>query len=221
MDTPDRSPARPPDGPHRFRRLADVGGEPTAATVELLAPWVIAASRPFADWYFGEPWAAEEMVTEWMSRPSSEVFAGRAVVYEDGGGPGGCIIALPGSELARCRAADFAAFCDEVASEPEADEVIAEIVAVSNELFAPVGDDDFYISRVGVDPHRQGQGIGRAMVSYVLADAARRGHARCRLDVSADNNAAVRAYQAAGLTTVETRHDPTTGFTYCAMVVGL
>jgi ribosomal protein S18 acetylase RimI-like enzyme len=220
MDTRDASPATPPNGSPNFRRLAD-DDEPSPETVSLIAPWVIAASRPFADWYFGEAWAAAEILTEWMTRSTSEVYAGRAILHEDRSGAGGCIIALSGSELARCRAADFAAFCAEIGSEPEADDVIAEVVAGANELFAPVGDDDFYISRVGVDPNRQGQGIGRAMVTYVLELAARQGHPRCRLDVSADNRAAIRAYEAAGLAVGETRHGPTSGLTYCSMVAEL
>jgi ribosomal protein S18 acetylase RimI-like enzyme len=221
MDTLDTSPTPARGHDLRFRHLADEPDEPTPATITQLAPWVLAASRPFADWYFGEPWAAAEILPEWMARPGSEVFAGRAIVAEDAAGVGGCIIALAGGDLAACRAADFAAFCAEIGSEPEADEVIAEIVAGSHELFAPVDDDDFYISRVGVDPGRQGQGIGRAMVAYVLGTAAERGHRRCRLDVSADNAAAIRAYEAAGLRTTETRHSPTAGLTYCSMTATL
>ena len=50
--------------------------------------------------------------------------------------------------------------CSEIECEPEADEVIVEIVAVNNELFLPVGDDDLNISREGADPRHRGQGIG-------------------------------------------------------------
>ncbi len=219
----DSTPAsqHPQGGGARFRHLVDAAGEPTPATVALLAPWVVAASRPFADWDFGEDWAAAEILQEWMGRPTSEVFAGRAIVYEDDDGPGGCIVALSGSELARCRAADFAAFYGEIESEPDADEVIAEIVAASNELFAPVADDDLYISRVGVDADRRGRGIGREMVSHVLELAARAGHLRCRLDVASDNRAAIRAYEAAGLTVAERRHSPTAGLSYCSMTAAL
>lgn len=230
MTPPDRSavstrrPGSPTDARNGPAFLWSLGDQPDGygpQVVEQIAPWVVAASRPFADWYFGEPWAAAEILTEWMNRPTSEVFAGRAIVYEDTDGPGGCIIALPGRDVARCRAADFAAFCEEIALEPEADEVITEIVAASSELFAPVEDDDCYISRVGVAPDRQGRGIGRTMVSHVLEGAARQGYRRVRLDVSADNEPARRAYEAVGLRVVETRHSPTAGLTYCSMIATL
>ena len=44
------------------------------------------------------------------------------------------------------------------------------------------------------------------------------GFRKFRLDVSADNRAAIRAYQAAGLRVASTNHSPTSGLTYCAMV---
>jgi ribosomal protein S18 acetylase RimI-like enzyme len=201
----------------RFRSLADAG-EPTADLVQRIAPWVIAASRPFADWYFGEPDVAAEILGEWMGRPTSEVFAGRALLATtDDGAAVGCIIALMGRELARCRAADFAAFCEELGSEPGADDVIAEVLAASHELFPPVADDELYVSRVGVDPAQRGQGIGRALVGAAI-DAFRDQHpVACRLDVSADNASAIRAYEAAGLAVISTSHSETAGLTYCAM----
>lgn len=205
----------------RFRHLWEEADQPTAAVVERLAPLVVAASRPFADWYFGEPDVAAEIVQDWMTRPTSEVFAGRAIVFEDGDGAlGGCIIALAGGELTGCRLADFAAFCEELGPGPDANEVAAASLAVSQELFPSVADDDVYVSRVGVDPRRRGQGIGRALVNHameVFGGGRDGGRRRCRLDVSADNHAAIRAYEAAGLRIATTSHSPAAGLTYCAM----
>jgi ribosomal protein S18 acetylase RimI-like enzyme len=203
-----------------FRRLG--AGEVGPGLVDTLAPWVIAASRPFADWYFGQPDVAAEIVTEWMARPTSELYVGRAIVYDDEQGwPGGCIIALPGHEVAAARAADFGEFCAEIASEPEADEVIAEVVTVSRELFPPIEPDDLYVSRVGVDEAQRGKGVGRALVEAAIEEFRERGIRGCRLDVSADNRAAIRAYEAAGLAVVSTSHSPISGLTYCAMRAGI
>jgi ribosomal protein S18 acetylase RimI-like enzyme len=221
MEAADSSTAHPQEGSPRFRYLAGQPGEPTAETIQSLAPWIIDASRPFADWYFGEPWAAAELITEWMSRSTSEVFAGRAILHEDASGPSGCILALPGSLLAQCRAADFAAFSREVAGEPGADDVLAEIIVVSNELFGRVESDDLYVSRVGVDPQQRGRGIGQAMLSHVLDLGARRGHPRVRLDVSADNVPALRTYGAVGFERHGTRHSAVAGLTYHSMVAFL
>lgn len=201
----------------RFRDLRDEPGQPTSEIVDELAPWIVAASRPFADWYFGEPDVAAEIVREWIARPTSELFVGRAIVVDDGGETAGCIIAVPGGQLATYRAADFAAFYQEISGEPEADNVIAEVIAASRELFVPVADDDLYISRVGVAPGKQGQGIGRALVLHVIERCRDLGLQGCRLDVSADNPAAIRAYGAAGLTVTSTRHSEIADLRYCAM----
>lgn len=204
-----------------FRHLASELNAPDPAMIAVLAPWVVAASRPFADWYFGEPDVAAEIVEEWMGRSTSEIFAGRAMVYEDGDGPRACIIALSGSDLARCRAADFAVFCAEIGSEPEADAVIAEVLAASQELFPPVAEHDLYISRVAVDPASRGHGIGRTLVTHAIEAFCDAGLRTCRLDVSADNRAAIRAYEAAGLHVASTQHSPITGLTYCAMTAAI
>jgi ribosomal protein S18 acetylase RimI-like enzyme len=211
-----------PVADHRFRPAWTAAEPPSTDVVDLLAPWIVDASRPFADWYFGEPDVAAEILTEWMVRPSSEVYLGRAIVAEDDEGViGGCIIPLTGAELARCRAADFGAFCEELATEPEADAVIAEVVQAAQELFPVVADDAVYISRVGVDERRRGHGIGRALVSHVMSEYRRRGAISCRLDVSADNAAAIKAYEAAGLSVAATSHSPTAGLSYCAMTAPL
>lgn len=195
--------------------------EPEAAALQLvdvLAPWVVDASRPFADWYFGAPDVAAEIIEEWMSRPTSELYIGRSIVAEGTDGDvAGCIIALPGADLAHCRRADFAAFCRDLGSSPEADEVIEEVVTASAELFPAVPDDELYISRVAVDPARRGHGVGRMLVRHALETFGDRGSRACRLDVSADNRAAIRAYEAAGLEILATSHSPTAGMTYCAM----
>lgn len=201
-----------------FRHLWE---EPERAAVELIdvvAPWVVDASRPFADWYFSEPDIAAEIIREWMARPTSELYVGRSIVVEDDDGQlSGCLIGLRSAELTRCRAADFAAFCDELGSEPEASEVIEEVLTASHELFPPVADDELYVSRVGVDPSRRGQGLGTALVRHAMETFRGRGLRACRLDVSADNQAAIRAYETAGLKTLTTSHSPTAGLTYLAM----
>lgn len=60
------------------------------------------------------------------------------------------------------------------------------------------GLGEFYA--VGVDPARQGEGIGRVLVEAGLARLAERGIRESNLYVEADNEAAVRLYRAHGFT---------------------
>lgn len=57
---------------------------------------------------------------------------------------------------------------------------------------------EFYV--VGVDPDRQGTGLGRALVAAGLARLARRGIRTAALYVEADNEAGVRLYRSFGFT---------------------
>lgn len=68
-----------------------------------------------------------------------------------------------------------------------------------------------------VDPSRRGQGLGRALVERAVDVFRARGHRRFRLDVSADNLAAIRAYQAIGFEVVSTNESAEHGLRYHAM----
>ena len=62
-----------------------------------------------------------------------------------------------------------------------------------------------YITLVLVAPPDRGTGLGRALVTAVLAVCRGRGFATCRLEVRGDNLAALAMYQALGFATVEER----------------
>lgn len=203
----------------RFLQPGSDGAAPVASHRQALAAWIHQASNPYADWYFGDAATAAEIIAEWAGRPSSELSLRRALIMLDGDRPCGCLIGLSGADLARARAADFAAFSADLGSGAEADEVIEQVVTASRELFPPVADDEYYISRVAVSPDRRGQGLGRLLVRQALEDARAAGFRRFRLDVSADNQGAIRAYQATGFSVAKTSASALAGLTYCAMTL--
>jgi ribosomal protein S18 acetylase RimI-like enzyme len=208
--------------PSRYRHLSAEPGADLGELIAALAPLVHEASAPFADWYFGDAAVAADILREWMARPTAEVFAGRAIVLEDAAdAPAGCLLALDGAALARSRAADFAAFCDAIGGGAAAEEVIATVVQASRELFPPVAPDEMYISRVAIAAPHRSRGLGRALVGHALRTYRAAGARRFRLDVSADNPGAIRAYEAAGMRVRSTSSSATAGLTYCAMVAEL
>jgi ribosomal protein S18 acetylase RimI-like enzyme len=183
-----------------------------------LLPWIHEASRPFADWYFGDAESAAALIERFMLRPSSELHIGRAMLMLDGElQPIGCVIGLPGNELASCRAADFTAFCDALASHPDRDEIAAETIAVSHELFPAVAPDEFYLSRIVVDPAWRRRGLGRALVQRAIEAQRTRGFTRFRLDVSADNVAAIRTYESLGMCIARRARSEEADLEYCMM----
>lgn len=183
--------------------------------VATLQPWIVEASMPYAEWYFGDADSAAEMMRHWMERPSSELYIGRAMLMmETVEQPLGCVIGMSGTELASCRAKDFAAFCEAVDSNPEADDLIAQTIEVSRELFPPVEDDEFYISRVAVDPQRRGRGLGRSMLQHAIEAQRAQGFSRFSLDVSAENAAAIQMYESLGMRVLRKGTSPDAGLQY-------
>jgi ribosomal protein S18 acetylase RimI-like enzyme len=183
-----------------------------------LVPWIHEASQPFADWYFGDAATAAGILGEWMRRSTSEVHLGRALVALDAaGGPLGCLVGMDGVALERCRAADFAALCEDLGGGPDASAVLEELVTASRALFLPVPHAAYYVSRVAVAPHARGQGLGQQLVMAALERARRTGCTQLHLDVSTANHGAIRTYGRVGLAVVATCvHEPS-GLAYHRM----
>lgn len=65
-------------------------------------------------------------------------------------------------------------------------------------VLAQAVTDQAEILTFGVDPARQRQGIGRALLGALVGDLARRGTRALYLDVAEDNTAALALYRGAG-----------------------
>jgi ribosomal protein S18 acetylase RimI-like enzyme len=192
------------------------------AYVPVLRPWIHEASNPYADWYFGDEEAADAFIGSWLVRPSSELYLGRAMMmFDELRRPIGCVIGMPGSQLARCRTADFAELCESLQSHPDADEIVAQTIEVSRELFPEVDDDEFYISRVAVSPDRRRSGLGRSMLGHAIESQRARGATRFRVDVSADNAAAIRLYESLGMRVTASARNADAELEYWSMTLAL
>ncbi len=67
--------------------------------------------------------------------------------------------------------------------------------------------DECHLLRIASDPQRRLRGIGRILLSAVIARAKAASCARIVLEVASRNDAAVRLYQRAGFGTAGTRRD--------------
>jgi ribosomal protein S18 acetylase RimI-like enzyme len=197
-----------------FRSLS--GDDDPAREAAAALPWVQAAGRPYVDWLLGGRSAARRVLAQWMRRPSSEVFIGRAVVVDEARPVGG-LIALTGAELARCRMQDAVAAA--AAAAPEGRASLVARLSVGRKLFGDVLLDDFYLSRMGVLPHARRCGYGKAMVREYLRQGMERGLGRFVLDVSSGNDAAIQLYRSVGFLLEQRRHVPDVGMTYARMVL--
>jgi ribosomal protein S18 acetylase RimI-like enzyme len=201
--------------PRRFRSLAgDAEADQYAAGA---LDWVHEAGRPYFDWFFDGPATARLVLAEWLSRPSSEVFVGRAVVMLDGDEAIGGFMAMSGGELGRCRQADAVAALR--ATPRTSWPALKGRIEASGELFPPVEEDELYLSKMGVVRESRAKGLGRELVTEYLNSGRAGGFTRFRLDVWAGNEIAVGLYSACGFRVAQECRSAAAGMTYLAMTL--
>ncbi len=66
-------------------------------------------------------------------------------------------------------------------------------------------DSDAHLQTLAVSPNSQRSGLGRQLLSVVLAEAIRHGASRCLLEVKIDNLPAIALYTSVGFTELGTR----------------
>jgi ribosomal protein S18 acetylase RimI-like enzyme len=188
-----------------FRLLAEVDHPETL--IPQILPWVHEASNPYVDWAFGGPEPARAVLEALMRTESSEISVRRVTGLLDGPNVIGGFIALGGNELETCAKADalrITLLCrqrDDFAS-------VVERLAGGREHRGPVDEGEYFLSKMGVRRDFRGQRLGHALLAEFLATGRAAGYRRFRLDVSADNVAAVSVYHRAGFVLDgEHRHD--------------
>ena len=182
--------------------------------VASLLPLVHEAGNPYYDWFFGNAVRARAALERWMNRDSSEISVTRFVIVVDGDHTVGGMVAIAGAELADCRRSDALVAIKEAGSERAS--LLARVRA-SKDLFAPVGTDELYLSKIAVARDERRRGMGSLLMRELLVDARSRGFERLRLDVSADNEPAISLYRAFGFELQETRHSDAAAMTYLSM----
>jgi GNAT superfamily N-acetyltransferase len=166
-----------------------------------LAPDVVAliheAGNPYFDWFFGGPDPARAALERMLQRASSEVAASNVIVLLEGEKVAGVNVMLDGAELARSRKADTLALLSDVRS-PESRSALLARMRKVRDLFAPVSAEEFYLSKIAVASDLRRKGYGRTLLEEYVAAGRAAGFSRFRLDVSADNQAAIALYRSAG-----------------------
>ena len=192
---------------HPIRKASTAIGEPvTFRTVQdypessLLIPqafeWILAAGEPYFDWLCGSREAAERTVGMWMKQPSSEVFLQRMTFLQCGSELAGGIIGLSGVELKRARIADVNSYWKTL----DVDSRGSLIGRLSQSLraFAPVAEDEYYISKVGLARPFQGRGLAKVLVEHCLDQATALGYSKFRADIQTENKPSLRCSRLLG-----------------------
>ncbi|MGV1004167.1 MAG: ribosomal protein S18-alanine N-acetyltransferase [Candidatus Nanopelagicales bacterium] len=100
-------------------------------------------------------------------------------------------------------------FWGELARVPESRHYL--VAECSGELAGYAGmfaiGDVAEVQTIAVAPAQQGHGVGRVLLSAIVAESERRGAETLRLEVRADNQAALRLYEQAGFAVDGQRRD--------------
>jgi ribosomal protein S18 acetylase RimI-like enzyme len=181
-----------------------------------ILPWLHEASNPYWDWLWASPTEARIRLEEWLRRPSSEFSEKHVVCWNEGARMVGGYIALPGQELQICRKGDLLALMNYLRRNPH--ESVIGRMRQARSLFASVAETEFYLSRIGVSSSARGCGVGRLLLEMFIQEGRGRGFNQCRLDVSTDNERAVRLYHAAGFAVASESAIAETPIRYYSMV---
>jgi ribosomal protein S18 acetylase RimI-like enzyme len=201
-----------------FRSLS--GDRNAERWIPQVLPWVWEAGDPYYSWFFGGIVAADRpqpVLAGWMQRRSSEVSVARSVLLVTGDRAVGGFIALAGPDLQACRRADTLAALQ--AASQEGRRTLASRIRQSQELFGPVGVDEFYLSKLWVAAGFRRAGHGTRILQEYLRTGMAQGFRRFRLDVWAQNRPAVELYLAAGFGVLRQSSSERAGMTYLNMAL--
>jgi ribosomal protein S18 acetylase RimI-like enzyme len=155
--------------------------------------WISEAGNPYYDWLFGGRDATTNVLKSWLRRSSSEVSVSRAQFLFCDSEIAGGFIALDGLQLRNARKADTASLLNLIPLQERL--TLMSRLFDSKVLFPPIGDDEFYLSKMGLNAPFRGRRLGQILTERYLMEGKARGFVRYRLDVHAENEPAIRCYR--------------------------
>jgi ribosomal protein S18 acetylase RimI-like enzyme len=166
------------------------------ALISHALPWILAAGQPYFDWLCGSREAAERTVTMWMRQPSSEVSIQRIQFILCGSEIAGGIIGLSGAELKRARSADLNSFWKTLDLNSRG--TLIGRLSQSLAAFAPVEEDEYYVSKVGLARSFQARGLAKMLVEHCIDQGTALGFSKFRADIETENKPSLRCSRATG-----------------------
>jgi ribosomal protein S18 acetylase RimI-like enzyme len=161
-----------------------------------ILPWIKAAGNPYYDWFFQDPEISHKFIRLWIRNPQSEIFIARIhALFVDGQIAGG-FIALNGENLLKCRKADMKYIVTKTNLEQRKKMMLR--LSLSEGLFPTVSKDEYYLSKIGINPSFKGKGYGSVLMDKYLEQGVKRGLNKYRLDVFAKNQIAIKCYEKHG-----------------------
>lgn len=178
-----------------FQNAADAPNP--ADLIQYALPWVMEAGNPYYALLFGSAESTLRALDTWMRRSSSEISISRVQFLICDSEFAGGFIGLGGADLRKARKSDSIALMSTCGAADRP--ALIQRMANLSGLFLPVADDEYYLSKLGLNSRFRGRKLGRVLVERYIEEGRIRGYMRYRLDVQEGNEAAIRSYCSAGL----------------------
>ena len=193
--------------PHRIRHCPSANGEPVTfrgvadfpdptALIPQTFPWILAAGQPYFNWLCGGNEAAERTVTMWMRQSSSEIAIHRIQFLQCGEDVAGGIIGLGGAELKGARNADINSLWASL--DFRSRKTLIGRLSQCADVFAHVGEDEYYASKMGLARSFLGKGFSKLMLKRCVDQGTALGYSKFRADVQVENHPSLRCCLAIG-----------------------
>lgn len=162
------------------------------------------AGNPYFDHVLGDAARARALIAAWVGRATSELALARVRVLTVDGVAAGGYLPLTGRELRACRSVDALKLFG--AETGPARAALLERLQGTKGLFSSPTDDEWYVSKVWLDPDRRGGGLADALIRRAYFEEP--GSASVLADVAQDNARALAAYARNGVEVVARRSSP-------------
>ena len=206
---------------NRSEQVQIVWGHKTSKVEQKMAdivPWIYEADRPYFD-IFLDGTNPRQVLARWLQRRSSEISLRRARLLIADDRIGGGYVAVAGSELRGCRQADLLDLARSMGDHSYSD-LRARMEGLSD-LFAPVEEHDFYLSKLGVMSRVEGRGLSYRLMDDCVRRADQGGFGQVRVDVPEHYEETVEWYQTYGFQPIFRGKTKDGSLKYLAMVFDL
>lgn len=183
-----------------------------------IVPWVREADRPYYD-VFLRGTDLDRIIARWLRRNSSELALRRTRLLIADDRIAGGYIAVAGGDLSGCRQADLLDLAREMSDHSYTD--LRARMDDLDDLFAPVEEHDFYLSKLGVLPRMKGRGLNKELMDDCLHRARQGGFGRVRLDVAEEREQTRAFYETYGFEPIYRGKAKQSDLRYLSMVCPL
>lgn len=183
-----------------------------------IIPWVQEAGRPFFDIFLD---GADQRATlrRWLQRRSSEVSLHRTRFLIADDRIAGGYISLSGLELPGCRQADLLDLARSMGSESYTE--LRDRMEDLRDLFAPVEENDFYLSKLGLLHQYESPSLRQVLLDDCVRRARQGGFRRVRVDVPERERSIRDFFGGQGFDAVYRGKAPSSNLKYLSMVFDL